>query len=38
MYECALKINPNDNEAYFNKGKIFRFIPGITLVSLGKFD
>ena len=23
MYEYALKINPNDNEAYFNKGKYF---------------
>ena len=26
MYDHALKLNPNDAETYFNKGKKFRFI------------
>ena len=38
MYDRALKINPNDYEAYVNKGRIFLFILGISLGSLGKFD
>ena len=36
MYNQALKINPNDAETYFNKGKSFWFILGVGI--LGKFD
>ena len=38
MYDHALKINPNDYEAYVNKGRIFGVILGIALGRLGKFD
>ena len=39
MYDYALKINPNEYSAYYNKGKrLFKYILGVALANLGKFD
>ena len=38
MYDHALKINPNEYSAYNNKGKNLKFILGLALANLGKFD
>ena len=38
MYDHALKINPNNLNAYFNKGNRFILILGVALELLGEFE
>ena len=38
MYKLALKINPNDGEAYTNQGDNSIKNLGIALIKLGKFN
>ena len=38
MYDNALKINPNEFGAYYNKGKRFKIILGLALADKGNFD
>ena len=35
MYDYALKINPNEINAYVNKGKKFKYMLGVVLNNLG---
>ena len=38
MYDNALRINPNNANAYTNKGMRLDFFSGVALDSLGKLD
>ena len=38
MYDHAIKINPNEFISYVQKGKRFKFILGVALCNLGKFN
>ena len=38
MYDYYIRINPNDFEAYFNKGVTYVNIQGIVLADMGEFN